>query len=168
MARTVALMLIAVAMLFPAYGATADMYKWVDENGIVHFSDSPPASVQEVKTIQTPDYPSPSQDTAPAKSQVPNTPALGGKTWKEAAPQRSSPKRVEIFTTSWCGYCKQAIAFLRAHRIEFTQYDIEKDPAAAAMMAAFGGTGGVPFAIINGKVVRGFSSETYKKVLGIK
>ena len=75
--------------------------------------------------------------------------------------------KVEIYTTSWCRYCKNAIAFLRSNRIDYTQYDIEKDPKAAAKMKALGGKGGVPFAIINEKKIYGFSAESYKQALGL-
>lgn len=35
-------------------------------------------------------------------------------------------------------------------------------------MKALGGTGGVPFAVINGKKVLGFSAKRYKTVLGLR
>jgi len=35
-------------------------------------------------------------------------------------------------------------------------------------MFALGGTGGVPFAIINGKKVPGFSTIIYKQALGLR
>ncbi len=57
---------------------------------------------------------------------------------------------------------------MRTNLIKFKQYDIEKDPNAAKMMFALGGTGGVPFAIINGKKVPGFSTSTYKHALGLR
>jgi glutaredoxin len=77
-------------------------------------------------------------------------------------------REVEIYTTSWCGYCKKAIHFLRTNNIPFNQYDIEKDPRAAKRMKALGGRGGVPFAIINEHKLYGFSENSYKRVLGIR
>jgi hypothetical protein len=35
------------------------------------------------------------------------------------------------------------------------------------MMKSLGGTGGVPFAIINGKKVYGFSTKSYKQAFGL-
>ena len=166
MAKTLTVVILMLAILFPANLVLADMYKWVDENGVTHFSDTPPASEQEVKTIITPEYQSPSPDSAVTKPKTYTKPSY-------IPPKRKAPKKrnisnnVEIYTTSWCGYCKQAIAFLRANSINFKQYDIEKDKKAAAMMYKLGGTGSIPFAVINGQKVFGFSPDKYKQVLGL-
>jgi len=47
-------------------------------------------------------------------------------------------------------------------------YDLEKDRKAAAPKGELSGRSGVPFAIINGKKMYGFSEEAYAKALGIK
>ena len=50
-------------------GAAADVYRWVDENGRVHFGDRPPVSeAAETTTIDTQNSPPPSPDTAPGSS----------------------------------------------------------------------------------------------------
>jgi glutaredoxin len=56
---------------------------------------------------------------------------------------------------------------LRSNHINFRQYDVEKDRKAAARMRALGGTRGVPFAVINGKKVGGYSPDAYKQALGL-
>ena len=56
----IALLVILVAcVILPAYGA--EIYKWVDENGKVHFGDRPPANAEgsqeiEVKTAPVTDH----------------------------------------------------------------------------------------------------------------
>ena len=56
---------IAVPMLLVSF-AWADVYKWVDENGVVHFSDSPPKSKQSENTEpEKLDLPSPAATTSP-------------------------------------------------------------------------------------------------------
>jgi glutaredoxin len=75
---------------------------------------------------------------------------------------------VELYTTSWCRYCKDAIAFLRKNNISFQEFDVEKNPASAQRMRSLGGTGGVPFALINGQTVTGFSPPLYKRALGLR
>lgn len=53
-----------LALALPAWGA--DMYKWVDENGKVHYSDRPPpANARQQTTIQ-PKVPPQSAATPPA------------------------------------------------------------------------------------------------------
>lgn len=80
------------------------------------------------------------------------------------AAERPAPK-VEIYTTSWCGYCKQAIAYFKTRRIPFTEYDVEKDTAAAGRWQELSQGGGVPVVVIGKRVIRGYSREAYERVL---
>ena len=163
--------LLMIAVHFLANQAIADIYKWVDQNSVIHFSDVPPTSGQNVETVKTPNYPAPSPSPAPAKPQIDAKPSPKKvpqeKVYNKRKGKRDYTNKVEIYTTSWCRYCKKAIAFLRSNLIKFQQYDIEKNPKAAEIMKALGGTGGVPFAIINGKQVHGFSTKKYKQALGL-
>jgi glutaredoxin len=77
------------------------------------------------------------------------------------------PPQVEIFTTSWCPYCVKAVKFLRDNNISFVEYDIEKDERAARRLQQLAGRGGVPFAIIDGKSISGWSEQAYKQALGL-
>ena len=158
---TASLLIIAVILLLTQ--TKADMFKWVDKDGVTHFGDAPSTSVQHVETIKTPDYPAPSPWPQEPQNDTTPTPKQ-----KSVYNKKNDANEVEIYTTSWCGYCTKATAFLRSHGIEFVKYDIEKDPKAAAKMKALGGRGGVPFAIINGEQVYGFSAKTYKRVLGLQ
>ena len=72
---------------------------------------------------------------------------------------------VELYIKSWCPYCKNALAFLQARGIPFVAYDIEKDKNAAFRKRLLDGDKGVPFAIIYGQPVRGFSEKLYLKAL---
>jgi glutaredoxin len=72
---------------------------------------------------------------------------------------------VELYVTSWCPYCKQAIRYFRSRGIPFTAYDIEKDAIAGRRKSELDTRGGVPFAVINGQKIRGFSPEAYEKAL---
>jgi glutaredoxin len=75
---------------------------------------------------------------------------------------------VELFVTSWCPYCKKAINFFRSHDIPYVVYDIEKDPVAARRKRELDPSPGVPFALINGHKVRGYSEEAYSRALGLR
>jgi glutaredoxin len=66
--------------------------------------------------------------------------------------------KVEIFMTSWCGYCKQLARFLDAKRISYTTYDIEKDAGANRTYRELGGRG-VPLSRIGSTIVRGYNPE---------
>jgi glutaredoxin len=75
---------------------------------------------------------------------------------------------VEIYVTSWCPYCTQAIRFLQNNNIPYVVYDIEKDSEAAKRKERLSPRKGVPFAIINGKKISGFSEQIYSRALGLK
>jgi hypothetical protein len=49
--------------------------------------------------------------------------------------------------------------------IPFTAYDIEKDAWAARRKGELDTRGGVPFAVINGQKIHGFSPEAYERAL---
>lgn len=61
MNRTLPLFL---ALVLPAAPVHADLYRWTDANGQVHFSDSKPGQEKGMQTIETPKPRSP--DNAPA------------------------------------------------------------------------------------------------------
>lgn len=45
---------------------------------------------------------------------------------RQFASMPSSPVNVEIFTTSWCGYCKRAKALLESKGVAYQETDIEQ------------------------------------------
>ena len=95
-----------------------------------------------------------------------------GETWKrldqKVVIDEKPAATVEIYITDWCPYCAKAIKFLQANHIQYVAYDIEKDREAAERKKGLSGRKGVPFAIINGKKIYGFSEKTYSKALGLK
>ncbi len=77
----------------------------------------------------------------------------------------SETAEVELYVTSWCPYCKKAINFFNARGIPFTAYDIEEDRSAARRKRQLDNRSGVPFAIINGQKIHGFSESSYSRAL---
>lgn len=157
--------------------ARAEIYKWVDEDGVVHISDVPPEGVEPDEKVEsrTPSEsdpevnPSPSQEEAtllqklldlfqkkPENRQIPQPDV--------AQANRPSPK-VELYTTSWCPYCQSARDFFRSRGIPFTEYDIEKDANAAARKNQLDSRRGVPFAVINGRGIHGYAPAAYERAL---
>ena len=72
---------------------------------------------------------------------------------------------VEIYVTSWCAYCHAAKKYFRSRGIEFTVYDIEKDSDAARRMMAMTNRRAVPFVVINGHGIQGYSEQAYELAL---
>lgn len=152
-----AAMLLLAALLLAALPVRAEIYKWVDEHGVTHFSHvAPPGrNADRLAEPKVNGY----RPNAPAQ----NTPV-------QATPPTAAAAKAEVvlYTTSWCPYCKKARAYLKEKGIAFVDYDVEKDSAAARRKAELdsksGGTG-VPLALINGQMVRGFAPEIYDRAL---
>ncbi|CAI2795352.1 Glutaredoxin domain-containing protein [Pseudomonas [fluorescens] SBW25] len=66
--------------------------------------------------------------------------------------------RVVLYSTEWCGYCKQIRRFLDQKGIPYQAFDIEKDAQARKAYEALGG-GGIPFVDVNGTLIRDYSPE---------
>ncbi len=76
-------------------------------------------------------------------------------------------KKVKIYSTPTCPYCKQAKDFLKQNKIEFTDVDVSTNQKAANEMIEKSGQMGVPVIEINGDIIVGFDRPRIKKALGI-
>ncbi len=119
--------------------ASGEMYTWEDRNGKIRRTYYPPPADQ-VK-----------QKNSQARSSV------GERVVKS--------QRVELYVTSWCPYCKNAEEFFRSRGIATTIYDIEKDAKAASRKRKLDNREGVPFAVVNGWKIHGYSPEQYTDAL---
>jgi glutaredoxin len=85
----------------------------------------------------------------------------------------SSAGPYPFYVTSWCPRCKAARTFLVAKNVAFVEKDIEKDPAAneelkrklAAVGRATGGSVPIPVFDVRGRILVGFSAESYDRAL---
>ena len=142
-----------VALAFLAAGADLHaqetVYKWVDQQGTVHFSDEPPSESEAVSVEVI--------TTAPAPSRAPPAPAPAAELPDDtkavpeepAALRQPSPVKVDITTMSIEALdlrCEQArerrIKPLREAEIANCKERGEKDPAACERFYADYGAGG--------------------------
>ena len=85
-----------------------------------------------------------------------------------ALERNASKPSVDIYITSWCPYCKKAMAYLRSKNIAFNAYDIEKNARAKSKKRKLDpGYSGVPLTVINGKILKGFSASRFEKALNL-
>ncbi len=146
--------------------AGAEMYQWVDEKGVVTFKDTPPPPAKKRKNVKV--YHD--SDFAPAPPRQASPAPRGAKSSVEPAPQPPLPRKgrftgtVEMYVTSWCGYCKRAEKYLQSQGIPYVAFDIEKDSAARQRHRELGGNG-VPLIIIGTNKMSGFSPETLEHYL---
>lgn len=139
------------ALIFlSCFNASAEVYKWTDENGKLHFSDKKPEQnvFEQIKlTINT--YTHVSFDLS-----------MFDTGQDEQEPAR---KKVVMYSTEWCGYCKKARDFFNQNHIPFTEYDIEKDAGARKQYQEMGATG-VPVILVGKNRMNGFSRQGFERI----
>jgi glutaredoxin len=174
--KTKKIILVIFIHIFALGISSAEIYKWVDEKGITHYSDSPTENIPE--TTETKNNEIQSADPAPA-----NTPPSPQETQKGALDSdffdildetqeeenqeevAADTPTVEIYETSWCGYCKKAKDFFRSRGIDFVTYDIDRDQQARSRMQSLTSRMAVPYVVINGQGIQGYSVAAYEQAL---
>ena len=76
-------------------------------------------------------------------------------------------KKVAIFTTPSCVYCKKTKEFLKNHSVEYMEYDVTRDVASRDEMIQRSGQMGVPVIDIDGTLVLGFDERRLRQLLGV-
>ena len=170
--KALKIILIILIHIFALGISSAEIYKWVDEDGVTHFSDSPTEDIPAPDTTENDEIQSAEQVPTVAPP-VPDETREGAlepdffdilKEIQEEQVADDTPS-VEIFETSWCVYCKKAKEFFRSKGIDFVTYDIEKDRQAAQRMRSFTSRMAVPFVVINGQGIAGYSAAAYEQAL---
>lgn len=159
-----------LVLLLSIETSSAEIYSWIDENGVVHFSDSPTESIAEAHETEEVSSPDPNPEDYFLPSMETQKITLDPNFFDILDESREDPvtvnaPTVEIYETSWCGYCKKAKNFFRSKRIKFNAYDIEKDKNAARRMMALTSRRAVPFVVINGHQIQGYSEQAYEQAL---
>ena len=150
-ANSLGLMLVGIPLLLGSMGALAQqkVYKWVDEDGVVHFGDAPPDESVNAETITTAPAPTnPPAPAAPQQSQVPATQESAPTT--PAAPVEPAPvATTDISSMSLPALdqrCEDArerkIAPLRDAEIRECKQDRRNDPNWCETFYADYGDGG--------------------------
>ncbi len=76
-------------------------------------------------------------------------------------------KKIIIYSTPTCPYCKMVKEYLKSKNIEFTDYNVADDSAKAKEMIDKSGQMGVPVIDIEGKIIVGFDQEAINRELGL-
>jgi glutaredoxin 3 len=76
-------------------------------------------------------------------------------------------KKVIVYSTPTCPYCKQIKAYLKEKGIEYDDIDVAANPDKAQEMIDKSGQMGVPVIDIAGEFIVGFDKEKIDKALGL-
>jgi len=77
-------------------------------------------------------------------------------------------KKVIVFSTPTCSWCRKVKSYLKENRIRFTNVDVSRDEKAARDMIRKTGQQGVPQMWINNVPVVGFDKNKIDRLLNIK
>ena len=136
----------ALIFLLSVGSAQAQMFKWVDEKGVTHFSDVPPES-SKLK-VEIKDYSAIVPDAA-----LP---------YAVAQAVRANP--VTLYTISQCSACDQGRALLQARGVPFSEKTVVSNEDQEKLHQA-GGEGQVPFLTIGSARLVGFEAGAWQAAL---
>jgi len=152
--------------LFADYGIVkADTeYKSVGPDGRTIYSQDPPAGGKAAKTLNFTNLPS-----TPMPESVLRYRDELEKGMKKRLSEGAKPREFALptlFTAQWCGYCRQAKAYLAEKKVRYQEYDIDTADGMRAYVESGSGRG-VPVLLWKGKKVSGFSRGAYDALVGV-
>lgn len=78
--------------------------------------------------------------------------------------QARANAQVTLYSTDWCGYCKDFKRFLDRQGVAYKEFDIDKDLEARKRYEALGGRG-IPVLQVNGVQLRQYDEAQILKAL---
>ena len=142
------IVLLSLALISATSVAYAGIYRWVDDQGNMHFSDRRPGTADseklelpEINTYEGVTYDTSAYDTA----------------------VHGSGQKVVMYSTDWCGVCKKAKKYFKKNNIAFTEYNIDKNAKTRQRYKALGATG-VPVILYGKKRMNGFSEAAFRRI----
>ena len=140
-----------LCLLFASLGQ-AEIYKWVDENGKIHYDDRPPET-NKAKRLDI------SIETYSSVELQPYDASAVPDGTQESAEQ----KKVVMYSTEWCGVCKKAKAYFNTNGIPFREYDVEKNQKGKREYKKLKAKG-VPVILVGKRRMNGFSASSFEKM----
>ena len=142
---------LAATLCAVTLGASAQMYRWTDEKGRVHVTDTPPpASAKGVKKSGVaPAEPAPTQSSG----QEPF-----------ALQQARAKFPITLYTTPNCVGCDAARKLLNARGLQFKEVSVTDAAQIEELQKAVGGNS-VPAMIVGSTVQTGFEEGAYQRLL---
>jgi glutaredoxin len=150
----VARIAVAVALAISASTALAQLYRWTDQQGRVHITDTPPPpSAKDVKKGPGGSAPAPAGKGEPAAGNEPFALQLA---------RKNNP--VTLYTTPGCDACGEARKLLNTRGIPFKEISVNDEKQLEELKRVVG-SNSVPSMIVGSAVQKGFEEGNYNRAL---
>lgn len=144
-------LVVGFAICAVAVPAAAQMYRWTDQKGSVHFTDTPPPP--GARNVQKKAGSSGGGD-APA----------AGVPYVLQQPMKDFP--VTLYTAANCDACAPARQLLNARGVPFKEINVTTNEDIAQLTRAVGGNA-VPSLLVGPTVIRGYEEGAFHRALDI-
>jgi glutaredoxin len=131
--------------------AGAQVYRWTDEAGRVHYGDKPPAD-RKAKAVQ---------DRISSYAGAAQVTQMAGAVRK--APGQGSAQ-VVLYSAVWCKYCRQAKAYFAQRGQRYEERDVEASAGARREYEQLGARG-IPVILVGGQRMDGYDQRRLESML---
>ena len=138
--------MLGVALLLCMAGASAQMFKWVDEKGVIHYSDMPPPPSQKKVEVKTFNGGSSGFDLP----------------YDLAEAVRNNP--VTLYTTSQCEACDEGRAMLQARGVPFSEKTVNTSDDQKKL-SEVGGASQLPLLLVGSNKLTGYEVTAWNNAL---
>ncbi len=123
-----------------------------------------PVAPEPPRRPSEPRSPTPSEPRAPTPTEAPQPPSPSVREEPDRYALLAARRRVSItmYSTSWCGVCRSARAYMDAEGIAYVDHDVEADARAARRLRSLNPRGSVPTFDIDGETHIGFSPRSFR------
>jgi len=142
--------LIAFGLLTFALAAQAQLFRWTDDSGTVHYTDTqPPASARNVEN----------------KGSARVSAEAAGAQQSYALQQAVKNLPVTVYTSKACGDpCKQGLAYLKKRGVPFTEKKISTQ-SEIDELTKLAGAPHVPVMVVGISVQKGYAEQGWSEAL---
>lgn len=137
----------------------SQIYKWVDKNGDIQFSDKKPQTGNKTEQVRV-------------KINSVHNPRISTNTLNfnhsqdsdtSSENQYASVQKVIIYSADWCGVCKQAKQYFNRQGVAYKEYDIEKSAKGRKDFKRLRARG-VPVILVGKQRMDGFNISAFEKM----
>ncbi len=141
--------LLALVLALQALPAAAQLYRWTDSAGRVHYTDTPPPPGAKGSSVR--------QKASSAPGSEPPEPF--------AVQQARASFPVKLYSAAGCQPCDAARELLNRRGVPFSEVSVTADPDGLEELRKTTGVGGVPALLVGRAAQTGFEAAIYHRML---